>query len=153
MARTVEKTRAGGLWSESRFWGFVRSNLRRSSLKWSPRQAAMHKARRALHPPVGNRKWEYRCSICKEWCEGKNVQVDHIVPCGSLQCADDLPGFVTRLFCEVDGFQVICDACHFVKTGKERKRRAPKKKAETQKKKRRKPKGLTENRRAANIPT
>lgn len=49
----------------------------------------------------------------------KEVEVDHIVPCGTLKCVEDLPGFVTRLFCEADGFQVLCKAnCHSKKTRK-----------------------------------
>jgi len=151
MGRTVEKTRAGGQWSEAKFWSFVRSNLRKASLKWPPRQQAMAAARRALTKPVGRRKWEYLCAGCHEWCEGKHVQVDHKIPCGSLNCAEDLPGFVTRLFCEVEDFQLICDACHYVKTGKERRKRATSKKKKPAKKTRRR-KGLTESRRIPNLP-
>lgn len=49
----------------------------------------------------------------------KEVQIDHIEPAGSLKGFDDLPGFVERLFCEVDGLQVLCkDGCHNKKTHK-----------------------------------
>jgi len=46
----------------------------------------------------------------------KNVNVDHICPAGSLNSAQDLPGFVERLFCEIDNLQVLCEKCHNVKT-------------------------------------
>jgi hypothetical protein len=49
------------------------------------------------------------------------VAVDHIIPCGALSCANDLPGFVERLFIEVDGLQILCDICHNKKTQAERK--------------------------------
>jgi len=42
------------------------------------------------------------------------------VPAGTLTCAQDLPGFVERLFCEVDNLQVLCEACHNIKTQAER---------------------------------
>jgi len=48
---------------------------------------------------------------------GKEIQVDHVEPCGSLKTFEDLPGFVRRLFCEADGLQVLCKAnCHRRKT-------------------------------------
>jgi hypothetical protein len=46
--------------------------------------------------------------------------VDHILPAGSLNCSGDLPGFVDRLFCETDNLQVLCTACHNVKTQNEK---------------------------------
>ena len=50
----------------------------------------------------------------------KEVEVDHIVPAGSLKTFDDLPEFVERMFCEADGFQVLCKPCHQLKTNAER---------------------------------
>lgn len=50
----------------------------------------------------------------------KDVQVDHIIPAGSLQSTDDLKGFVERLFCSIDGLQVLCKPCHDDKTQKEK---------------------------------
>jgi hypothetical protein len=39
-------------------------------------------------------------------------EVDHIQPVGSLKCAEDLPQFVERLFCEIDNYRVLCIECH-----------------------------------------
>ena len=50
----------------------------------------------------------------------KDISVDHIIPCGSLTCADDLPAFVEKMFCEVEGLQVLCGDCHSKKTANER---------------------------------
>jgi len=52
----------------------------------------------------------------------KEVAVDHIIPAGTLRCADDLPQFVERLFCEVDGLQVLCKTCHDKKTKKDKEK-------------------------------
>jgi hypothetical protein len=56
--------------------------------------------------------------MCKRWFPEKETQLDHIVECGSLREFSDLPGFVERLFCESDGFQVLCKGCHNKKTHK-----------------------------------
>jgi 5-methylcytosine-specific restriction endonuclease McrA len=50
----------------------------------------------------------------------KNINVDHICPAGSLKSAQDLPGFVERLFCEIDNLQILCSSCHDKKTKEER---------------------------------
>ena len=50
----------------------------------------------------------------------KNINVDHIIPAGSLNTSQDLPLFVERLFCEQDNLQVLCMTCHDKKTLKEK---------------------------------
>jgi 5-methylcytosine-specific restriction endonuclease McrA len=57
--------------------------------------------------------------ISKDLLTGK-INVDHRIPAGTLRCADDLPGFVERLFCEVDNLQVLCTTCHDRKTQNEK---------------------------------
>ena len=115
MGRTVEKTRNGNTWSEARYFGFIRSSLRSAFTKWGPKHAAKKLAKVAYN--------QYECADCNEIFGSKDVEVDHIVPAGSLKCYDDLPGFVERMFCEVDGFQVLCKTCHQDKTNREREER------------------------------
>jgi len=66
-------------------------------------------------------KWEYQCSNCKRWFPDKETQMDHIKPVGKLTCAEDLPIFVERLFCEAEGWRCLCKGCHQVITNFERK--------------------------------
>jgi hypothetical protein len=40
-----------------------------------------------------------------------------------LKCYDDLPSFVSTLFCESDNLQVLCKQCHKAKTAEERKKK------------------------------
>lgn len=63
----------------------------------------------------------YRCAKCGGDFPRKEVEIDHIVECGSLRSFDDLPGFVQRLFVEKEGFAILCkENCHHRKThGKE----------------------------------
>lgn len=105
-------TRAGGKWSESKFWSFIRSGLRRKFMMW-PAQYVVRKA--ACRPYVGDNKrqqWEFQCQKCKKWVMGKETNVHHKIPCGTLTCYADLPGFVERLFCEPQDLELICKTCH-----------------------------------------
>jgi len=120
MGRKVEKTRAGGTWSEAKYFGFLRSGLRRMSARWPVKYQVMEEARRKYKGPDKRTKWEYQCNSCKGWFKTKDVQVDHIVPAGSLKTFDDLPRFVSTLFCEKENLQVLCTTCHNKKTQEER---------------------------------
>lgn len=114
MTRTVEKTRNGGKWTEARYWQFVRTALRMASRKWRPKWEAKERVRRPNESTNKRLKWEYQCADCLGWFRDDQTEVDHIVPCGNLQ--DDPKGFIERLFCEVDGFEVRCKSCHKNKT-------------------------------------
>ncbi len=115
------KPRNAGTMTESAFWSFIRSGLRQKSRWWKPITECKLKAKRAYKGPNKRQKFEYQCNQCKNWFPEKQINVDHIEPAGSLNCAADLPGFVERLFCEQDNLQVLCEACHDVKTKKEKK--------------------------------
>lgn len=108
--------------TESAFWSFIRSALRQKSRWWKPILQCKLASRRAYKGPNKRQKFEYQCKKCKKWFPDKKINVDHIVPAGSLQSASDLPGFVERLFCEIDGLQVLCSGCHDVKTAREKKK-------------------------------
>lgn len=113
----VPRTRAGGEWTEAAFWAFIRSGLRGMSRRWPPLvRLAMKRQRRPNQSSNRRMKWEFQCQDCQRWFPGKLVEVDHIEPCGSLKSFEDLPGFAARLFCEVDGLQVLCNECHGAKT-------------------------------------
>lgn len=117
----VPRTRANGTWTEARYFGFIRSALRSAFMKYPVRSHAKRAA--MVDTDEGAR---YRCATCDELFLTGEVQVDHVNPCGSLKTYDDLPGFVERLFCELDGFQVLCKGCHQTKTNAERAARKKK---------------------------
>jgi hypothetical protein len=110
------KTRAGNTWTEAKFWGFLRSALRRASTRWPGKSQARVAVRRPYCGPLSRVKWEYQCVTCKQWLPEKETELDHIEACGSLKEYSDLPGFVERLFVEKDGYQVLCKKCHNNKT-------------------------------------
>ena len=122
MGKRVAKTRNCGTWSEARYWSQVRSALRWGFRFWKPIINAKIAARRPYNGPNKLQKWEYQCAICKKWFKALQVEVDHIVPVGSLTCVEDLPGFLERLTAE-KGYRVLCKPCHKSITNKERNAR------------------------------
>lgn len=118
--KLVPRTRNAGTMTESAFWGGIRSALRQKSRWWKPIAQAKLLARRPYKGPNKRMKWEYKCAKCKKHYRADEIHVDHKIPAGTLRCADDLPGFVERLFCEVKGLQVLCIKCHDVKTKKDK---------------------------------
>lgn len=117
------KTRAGGQWTEARFRSFIRGNLRRTSQRWPPIPNALKKARVS--------RGEYLCAECKQIVPAtikdengkriKNAVVDHIDP-----IIDPSVGWISydslveRMFVEEDKLQVLCYACHKIKTDSEK---------------------------------
>lgn len=68
--------------------------------------------------------YEYQCNHCKEWFPDKQVQVDHIIPCGSfLTKTGKVSKVKFGLFCYILFFgeiQILCTTCHTVKTNEEK---------------------------------
>ena len=120
MGKKVIKTRNAGTMSESAFWAFIRSALRQKSRWWNPITQCKQNAKRTYKGTNKRQKFEYQCNKCKKWFPDKQINIDHITPAGELNKADDLPGFVERLFVEQSGLQVLCNSCHTIKTKQEK---------------------------------
>lgn len=118
-----ELTRCDGTWTEAKFTNFVKNQLRSATRKWAPIQNCKKHAR------VGY--GEYQCSECKQVVpptvydpeKGKrvtNVFVDHIVP-----VIDPAVGWTTwddvvdRMYCDSSNLQLLCGACHKIKSQEE----------------------------------
>lgn len=120
MGRKVERTRGAGSYTEAEFWTMIRSALRQKSRWWKPISICKNNAKRKYKGKNKRQKYEYQCACCKDWYKGTEVQVDHIVPAGTLRSFEDLPSFVEKLFCELDNLQVLCSKCHDKKTKEDR---------------------------------
>jgi hypothetical protein len=118
----VPRTRNMNTQTEAMFFSGIRSALRRHFRYWKPIQYAKKRARRLSGSKAKGEKWEYQCHICSLW--HFKVEVDHIIPVGSLRSLDDLAGFVERLTEEdVDKYRVLCKECHQEITNQERQRK------------------------------
>lgn len=119
--KKANKTRNLNTLTESQFWGFLRSGLRRQFRYWKPMLEAKKLAKRAYKGDNKRQKFEYQCNHCKQWFKDKDIQIDHTIPVGSLLSWQDLAPFVQRLIPEDPAsFQVLCKPCHQVKTNTER---------------------------------
>jgi hypothetical protein len=130
MAKRVlkERTRNANTLTESEFFGKIRSGLRNTFRYWKPMTIALEKASRKYTGTNKRIKKEYQCASCGEWFIRKNVEIDHIVPCGSLRTYDDIVPFIINLTQEdYKSYQVLCstkgdgNGCHKQKTLNERK--------------------------------
>lgn len=94
--------------------GFVVNTLRRASYRWPGRNDALKDAN------IGRN--QYKCAMCPsdKIHPRKGVQIDHISPVVPLEGWDSWDGFIKRMFCEKDGYQVICIEHHDEKTKSEK---------------------------------
>lgn len=114
----------GGKWTESKFNSFIKSALRAASSRWPPKFEAINNAYigKKINTKSGREAKHYKCNCCWGEFPASEIQVDHIQP-----VIDPFVGFISwdevvkRMFCEVEGFQVVCKACHKEKTNVERR--------------------------------
>ena len=132
----VPKTRASGTMTEAAYRGFIRSMLRKGSMRWRPKNEVKKKARHHTKLPGKTARLVFhaKCADCGELVPETDTAVDHIKPVVDPELGftswDD---FINRLYCEEDNLQVLCNDCHLIKTAdeKERAKIARRKKAES----------------------
>lgn len=91
---------------------FLKQVLRRGSYKWPPMQEAMKNAR--------VERGKYRCNVCGGLFSPKEINRDHIEPVEDPHTGFvDWNTYVSRLFCGVEGFQILCKFDHDQKTFRE----------------------------------
>lgn len=110
--------------SDSAFHSYIKSILRKASMRWPP----LNKVRANARVSRGM----YKCDGCGEivptsiYEKGKrvkNVLVDHINPIVPTTGFDSWDNVISRLFCSESNLQVLCKKCHDDKTNKERNER------------------------------
>ena len=92
---------------------FLIQILRRASYKWKPRGETLKRARFA--------RGRYRCAMClSTHFKVKEIVVDHIEPVVDVSNGwKSWDEYINRMFCELDGFQVLCKPCHQIKSNAE----------------------------------
>ena len=125
MARDIEKPFNGGTWSRARMDSFIKSMLRQGSMRWGPRNTAVARAYidDGINPKTGRRCKLHRCEECNDAFAKGDMQADHIDPVVPIKGFDSWDAVIKRMFCEEDGFRVVCKPCHREITDKENKLR------------------------------
>lgn len=124
--KKIERSRNSGRWTEARWRSYIVSSLRTASLRWGPRIDRLKSAAcgKALNPATGRLRTIYRCEDCRGEFARDEVKIDHIEPAvdpdKGWQSWDE---YITRMFPEVEGFQILCEICHKEKTKKENEQR------------------------------
>ena len=117
----MPRTRNGGQWTDAMFYSAIRSALRARFRFWKPATEALALASRPSQSKNKRLKKEYRCAACGKWFPRKDVEIDHVEPCGSLRSLEDVASFIERLTPEdPKAFQIVCKPCHKRKTQAER---------------------------------
>lgn len=113
----VERTRNGGTWTESQYFSRIRAILRNGFRYYKPLMMALELASRPSQSANKKQKKEYQCAYCKKWFKRKDVQIDHIEECGSLNSYADIVPFIMRLTMEdPSAYQILCKHDHKKKT-------------------------------------
>lgn len=97
--------------------------MRAASRRWPPKYESLSDAfiDKRINKKSGRPAKHYLCFGCKDVFPLSEIEVDHIIPVINPET-----GFISwdetidRMFCEKDGFQILCKDCHKKKTNKER---------------------------------
>lgn len=91
---------------------FLFAGLRKLSRMYPLKNEALKKARVA--PAT------FQCAKCKKTYERSGVNVDHVEPVIDPKVGfKDWDTYINRLFCPLEGLQVLCGPCHDEKTKEE----------------------------------
>lgn len=66
---------------------------------------------------------KFKCATCQELYERDEVQRDHIQPVIDVKGHKDWNETLENMFCNPEGYQILCKSCHFLKTSYENERR------------------------------
>lgn len=92
---------------------FLRPKLRRISYQYPPRSEALKRSR--------VERGRYKCASCEKIYRSTEINLDHIQPVVDPHTGwTDWNDFISRMFCDADGYQTLCITCHDAKTLKER---------------------------------
>lgn len=109
----AERTHDMNTLTKAEFFGKFRSAIRKIWLYSAIRREAVKRAKKNTNA--------YLCHDCKQLFTTKEIEVDHIVPAGSLRDYEDFSPFIERMFnVDADGLVVLCKPCHKIKTDEHR---------------------------------
>jgi hypothetical protein len=120
----IDRPYNGGEWTDARMFYFIKSALR--GARWPVKYAAVRTAyvEDGINPATGRKCKLHRCEDCRGLFPQNGVQADHVIPVVGPEGFQNWDLYIKRLFCEVEGFRILCKACHAQVTNIERAERA-----------------------------
>ena len=108
----AEKDRGKYFTSESKFWSWLSSQLRKIWRDHPTRWDFIAKTRYSKR--IGNRYlYFFKCAMCGEEFQQKHMEIDHIKSCGTVKD----PNYTLNMMnISVDDLQALCKPCHGIKT-------------------------------------
>lgn len=119
--RGTQLTRASNTLSEAEFFSWLLSGMRRLTKYWAPKIQKKNEGRRKSQSDNKRLKWEYSCEECLNWFPEKQIEINHIIPCGGINSFEKIEGWCRRAFVEKEGFSRLCISCHRILTNEERR--------------------------------
>ena len=102
---------------EQELRSFIKSTLRRASLRWKPRSEALKLARKE--------RGLYQCAMCENLVKNGNYILDHINPVVPITGSNiTIEQWIRGLLVKAEEFQLLCKVCSDAKTAVEDKMRA-----------------------------
>ena len=108
----VEKPYNNNTFSHSMMMQWIRSGLRKMSMRWKPIAQVRKEAQVPYIGENKRRKYSYVCAICKGEFSSTECAVHHLNEVGTLKSFDDLGEFAKNLFCEKEFLILCCHTCH-----------------------------------------
>lgn len=108
--------------TEAAFWSWVRGQLRKGWSRHPVKHLYIKQKRYKAQGKRGKMVWHLDCEICKECTPQANIEIDHIIPSGSLTSQEDLGPFAARLYIVTfDTIRAVCKDCHSIQTHADKK--------------------------------
>lgn len=118
-----KKAKSGFLqWTPAKRHSFIVSVLRTGTRRWPPKYECLNDAKteKKINVKTGRLAQHFRCAGCSNEFPATGVQVDHITPVVGPSGFTTWDNYIANMFCEKDNFQILCLACHAVKTKQEK---------------------------------
>lgn len=109
-------------WTPARKHAFIVSVLRAGTRRWPPKYQTLAEAKtkKKINVLSGRMAQHYRCAQCRKDFALSAVEVDHILPVVDAGGFTTWDQYITRMFCDKEGFQILCKPCHQIKSKEER---------------------------------
>lgn len=99
--------------TKAEFFGLFRSAIRKIWMYSAIRREAIKRAKVAPN--------QYLCAHCSNRFKSNEIEVNHLVNCGTLKEFEDFSVFIANMFQEdIDKLEVLCRPCHKIYTKENR---------------------------------